>query len=264
MVKNKLKLKNGSIEIKNKTETKAEIYFYGDIVSDEWMRWSESDQCPESVKKLLDDVKDVKDLDIYINSGGGSVFGGMAIYNMLKRNKANKTVYVDGLAGSISSVIAMAGDKVIIPKNAYLMIHKASSLVRGNSEDMRKMANTLDKIEEGILNVYADNLKDGVDIEEIKQLMEEETWFTGEEASKYFNIEVGEEVKAVACASDLTCYNKAPKELKEEPESITSKLIANIEIDYKKLAEELKNKFDETPENDSESFFELRKKLLNI
>lgn len=239
----KLKLNNGFMEIKNKTELKAEMYFYGDIVSAEWSRWDDSDQCPESVKKILDEVKDVNELDIYINSGGGSVFAGMAIYNMLKRNQAFKTVHVDGLAGSISSVIAMAGDRILIPSNAYLMIHKASSGVWGNSNEMKKMADRLEVIEEGILNVYSSKLKDGIEIEEIKQMMEDETWFTGKKASEYFNIEVDEELQAVASVSDLSAYNKIPTNFNKKIEDVP--------------------KVNEEPTKNVSSFFNIRKKLLN-
>lgn len=202
------------LQIKNSTDTSAELYFYGDIVSDWWGAWQEEDQYPLLVKEFLDDVKG-KDLNIYINSGGGSVFAGMAIYNMIKRHNGKKTVYVDGLAGSIASVIAMAGDKIIIPSNAFLMIHKPWSGMYGNSTELRKMADDLDRIEEGILNVYADNLKDGVDIEVIRTMVNEETWLTGSDATKYFNIEITENNSMVACASDcFKNYSNIPEQLK--------------------------------------------------
>src|SRR5690625_4825000 len=117
-----MKLKK-SLAIKNQTNDKAELYIYGDIISGDW-KWEDSDVTSTEVRDFLKDIEDVTHLDIYINSGGGSVFTGMAIYNMLKRHKAHKRVIVDGLAGSIASVIAMAGDEIIIPSNAYLMIHK--------------------------------------------------------------------------------------------------------------------------------------------
>lgn len=239
---NKIKFENGSIEIKNQTQEKADMYFYGNIVSEEWGRCSEEDQCPQNVKKMLDEIKDVKNLDIYINSGGGSVFAGIAIYNMLKRNKAHKKVYVDGLAGSIASVIMMAGDEIIIPANAYLMIHKATIFAYGNSDDLLKMATTLETIEEGIMSIYETKLKEGVKLEEIKQMLDEETWMTGKIAAEYFNIEVGEELKAVASVSDLKNYSKVPESLvmKEEP------------------------KIQEATKNNVDSFFHIRKKLLNI
>ena len=215
MQKNKNNIKN-LLQIKNSTETSCDLYFYGDIVDSWWGAWDDMDQYPESIKNFLDEAKG-KDINIYINSGGGSVFAGMAIYNMLKRHQGYKTVYVDGLAGSIASVIALAGDKVIIPSNAYMMIHKPWSGLYGNSTELREMADTLDKIEEGILNVYNENLAENADFEVVKAMVNAETWLTGDEASKYFNINVSESVDAVACASDyFNKYNKVPKNLSNE------------------------------------------------
>jgi ATP-dependent Clp endopeptidase proteolytic subunit ClpP len=203
--------KSHFFEIKNQANNSADMYFYGDIIDNTGWKWDDSDVMPDDVKNLLDGIKDVGNLNIYINSGGGSVFAGLAIYNMLKRHKANKTVHVDGVAASIASVIALAGDKVIIPSNAFLMIHKPWSFAIGNSNDMRKMADDLDKIEQGIMNVYKENLKEGVNIETIQQLVDAETWLTGEEASQYFNIDVSEATNVAACASDFfNKYNKTP------------------------------------------------------
>ena len=222
MQKNKNNL-NNLLQIKNSTETSCDLYFYGDIVDSWWGAWDDMDQYPESIKNFLDEAKG-KDINIYINSGGGSVFAGMAIYNMLKRHQGYKTVYVDGLAGSIASVIALAGDKVIIPSNAYMMIHKPWCGLHGNSTELREMADTLDKIEEGILNVYNENLAENADIEVVKAMVNAETWLTGDEASKYFNIDVSESVDAVACTSDY--FNKYSK----VPENISNDLKKEIEI----------------------------------
>lgn len=195
-------MKEKFLMIKNQTDTTADLYFYGDIVSNWWGAWDDTDQYPEAIRDFLKG-QEGKDLNIYINSGGGSVFAGMAIYNMLKRHKGHKTVYVDGLAASIASIIALAGDKIIIPSNAFLMIHKPWSWVVGNSNDFRKMADDLDAIQKGIMNVYEDNLVDGVEMAEIEKMVDEETWLNGNEASKYFSkIEVTEENNVAACASD--------------------------------------------------------------
>lgn len=212
------------LKIKNNTDKSADLYFYGDIV-DSWLgAWDDMDQYPESIKNFLDEAKG-KDINIYINSGGGSVFAGMAIYNMLKRHQGHKTVFVDGLAGSIASVIALAGDKVVIPSNAYMMIHKPWSGLYGNSNELRAMADTLDKIEEGILNIYKDNLKDGVDIETVKEMVNSETWLTGSDASNYFNIIVEDAVKAVACTSNyFDKYARVPEKIKNEMPKKVAKL----------------------------------------
>ncbi|MDX5664233.1 Clp protease ClpP [Clostridioides difficile] len=233
-----IKLKNSKndnlssvLEIKNETKDNAELYFYGDIVSSWLGAWDDTDQYPESIKKFLDNVKG-KDLDIYINSGGGSVFAGMAIYNMLKRHKGFKTVYIDGLAASIASVIALAGDKVIIPSNAYFMIHKPWCNVYGNSNELREQAEILDKIEEGIINVYSENLSLDVNIEDIKNMLNNETWLTGEEAIKYCNMEISDNDNAVACLSEM--YDKYLKVTKN-----INKNTKNYDIEKEKLLLEL-------------------------
>lgn len=220
---------NEFLKIKNSTETSSSLYFYGDIVCDEWDAWAEEDQYPLSIKNFLT-TEQGKDLNIYINSGGGSVFAGMAIYNMLKRHEGFKTVYVDGVAASIASVIALAGDKVVIPENAYFMIHKPWMGLWGayNSDKLIKASEDLDRIEEGILNVYKDNLREGIDIEEIKEKLREETWFTGKEASNYFNFEVDEKKEVVACVSDyFDKYNKMPNILRSKLDKCSNKKESN-------------------------------------
>ena len=215
------------LNIKNLGE-KAELHFYGEIVCDEWEKWSDLDTCPEDVLNYLSKIENSKELDIYINSGGGSVFAGLGIYNILKRHKGRKTVYVDGLAGSIASIIAMVGDEIIVPSNSFLMIHKPLCGVIGNANDMREMADTLDRIEEGLINTYKTKLKDNVDIETIKTMVNAETWLTGVEASRYFNITVTEANKMIAKVDTnlLNSYKNVPENLlKAEDLAIKNKEI---------------------------------------
>lgn len=180
------------------------------------------------MRDFLNEAKG-KNLNIYINSGGGSVFAGMAIYNMLKRHEGFKTVYVDGVAASIASVIALAGDKVIIPANAYFMIHKPWTSGDGNANDFREIADILDKLEEGILNVYKEHLVDGVDIETIREMVANETWMTGEEAAQYFNVEVGQAIEAVAYSGDmLEKFKNAPQRLKKAKEQSLAEYQARL------------------------------------
>lgn len=211
---------NDYMQYSIKNQTQVDLYFYGDIVSQD-IYAEDEDQSPESVKNFLDSVKG-KSLNIYINSGGGSVFGGMAIYNMLKRHNGYKTVYVDGLAASISSVIALAGDEIIIPSNSYFMIHKPWTRISGDADKMRKIATDLDALEGGILEVYKNNLKPGVSMEKIKQMVNEETWLTGEEAAKYFNVEVASAYDTVAYTNRR--YNNAPKNLRVSSQPISSEM----------------------------------------
>ncbi|MBG9830467.1 head maturation protease, ClpP-related [Bacillus wiedmannii] len=202
------------LTVKNQTDSSADLYIYGDIINNTAWKCDDSDIMPDDVKHILGQLEDKSNLNIYVNSGGGSVFAGLAIYNMLKRNQAQKTVYVDGVAASIASVIALAGDRVVVPSNAFLMIHKPWTISAGNANDFRKMAEDLDHIESGILNVYKENLKDGIGIEEIQQLVDAETWLSGEEAEKYFHIEVVEAKEVAACTSNyFEKYQKTPEKL---------------------------------------------------
>ena len=202
------------LTVKNSTLQTADLYFYGEIVSDWWGAWDDLDQYPEAIRDFLTEHEG-KDLNIYVNSGGGSVFAGLAIYNMLLRHKGKKTVYVDGIAASIASVIALAGDEIIIPSNAFMMIHKPWNACCGNADDFRKMAEDLDAVETGIINVYKAHLADGADFETVKELVAAETWLNGEEAAKYFNITVSEaKTYAAQIAGDvMNQYRNTPKEI---------------------------------------------------
>ncbi len=198
-------------EVKNKTQTKADVYFYGDIVSDSWGKWTEEDKCPQDILDLLAECNGIEELDIYINSGGGSVWAGVAIYNILKRFNAKKTVHIDGLAASIASVIALAGDEVIMPKNSFMMIHKAWCYTSGNADELRSTADMLDTIEKSIVNIYMENTLDGIEESFVKELMSAETWLEAEKAAELFkNITVSESVEAAACISDYR-YNNTPQ-----------------------------------------------------
>lgn len=207
----------GSMTIKNQTDSSADLFFYGDIVSETWQsEWYEEDMAPGDVKEFLDQLDGTENINIHINSGGGSVFGGIAIYNMLRRNNAHKTVYVDGLAASIASVIMMSGDEIVMPKNATVMIHKPSAsyfFTTKNADDLRKDAESLDTCQEAIMQTYMTKAK--VDKEEIEQKVNDETWLTGEEAAELFDIKVEEANDAVACAgsSMFFCYKNVPTSL---------------------------------------------------
>lgn len=207
----------GTMTIKNQTDSSADLFFYGDIVSETWQsEWYEDDMAPGDVKEFLNQLDGTENINIHINSGGGSVFGGIAIYNMLRRNNAHKTVYVDGLAASIASVIMMAGDEIVMPKNATVMIHKPSAsyfFATKNADDLRKDAESLDTCQEAIMQTYMTKAK--VDKEEIEQKVNDETWLTGEEAAELFDIKVEEANDAVACAgsSMFFCYKNVPTSL---------------------------------------------------
>ncbi len=178
--------------LNNENKKEAEILLYGVIGDDGFWDEVTSKEFAEELKA----VEDAVTINVRINSPGGDVFAGQAIHSMLKRCKSEIIVYIDGLAASIASIVAMAGDKIIMPKNAMMMIHKPWTVAAGNANDMREQADTLDKVEESLVSVYVD--KTGLSTEEIKSLLEDETWLTASDAlEKGFIDEIEEnEVKA--------------------------------------------------------------------
>jgi ATP-dependent Clp protease protease subunit len=209
----------GSIEIKNQTASTAELYFFGDIVGSSWEAWQYEDMCPQDVSDFLKGLSGLQNVDIYINSGGGDSFAGIAIHNLLKNNRAFKTVYVVGLAASAASIIALAGDKVVVYSGAQLMIHNPWTIAMGDANDLRKVVAMLDKASESYVNIYTEHAKEGVTAEQIKTMMDAETWMTGADAAQTFNIET-EDVQVAACADSqfYSRYQHAPAALVPKPE----------------------------------------------
>lgn len=137
-----------------------------------------------TAKAFSDELKAlgaVSRINLSINSPGGSVFDGIAIFNMLKRHKASITVRVDGIAASIASAIAMAGDTILMPENSMMLIHNPSSIVvDGEADELRALAEALDKIKESMVSIYAS--RTSLDPAEIETIMTNETWLSAAEA----------------------------------------------------------------------------------
>ena len=185
--KNKNGIKCGGMAF----DDNANLYFYGDIIDEVWERWSDEEEskCPRDVLELLNGIDNNAPLNIYINSSGGSVFAGISIYNILKRHNGFVTVNIDGVAASIASVIAMAGDTIKMPAGSTLMIHKPWGILAGNAFEMRKFADTLDILEENILCIYKGKLREGKSLETVSELMEKETYLTADMAAEIFLID---------------------------------------------------------------------------
>jgi len=186
--------------IENKAATEATVYIY-----DEISLWG------VSANQFVKDLNEItaKTINLRINSPGGNVFDGITIYNSLRDHSAKVKVQVDGLAASIASIIAMAGDEIRMAKNSFLMVHNAWSFTAGNAKDLRKLADTLDKIDGTLTQTYQD--KTGMPTADIQQLMEDETWLNADEAlAKGFADSVGDPVEAKA-RFDLDKYNKVPQ-----------------------------------------------------
>lgn len=152
-------------------------------------------------------------LALRLNSPGGSVFDAVAIYNAIKRHSGTVTVWIDGIAASAASYIAMAGDEVVMPENAFLMIHDPAGMVMGTATDMRAMAEALDKITGSLLQGYA--AKSGRPQEEIAPLMAAETWLDAKDALDLgFADRIAEPVR-IAARFDVGRFRNAPPVLVE-------------------------------------------------
>ncbi|HWI50406.1 MAG TPA: head maturation protease, ClpP-related [Rummeliibacillus sp.] len=166
----------------NATEKKAQLLLYGEIVSaDYW--WLDNSVSPDSLIRQLENLNDVTELEVRINSTGGDVFAASAIYNLLKDFNAHVTVYIDGLAASAATLIAMAGDVIKMPVNSLFMIHNPSTYAGGEAGDLTKAAELLQKVKDVIIATYMK--KSHLSESEISTLMDETTWMSAHEAKDY-------------------------------------------------------------------------------
>lgn len=192
-----------------KEDQTADIYIYDEIGG-----WG------ISARRFTEDLISLGNLshiNLHIHSPGGEVFDGIAIYNQLKNYSATITVYIDGLAASMASVIAMVGDTVIMPKNAMMMIHKPWGVSWGDANDMREYADLLDKLENVLIPAYV--AKTGKTTEEITAMLEQETWLDGDECVEHgFADKVIEPVKAMASLTSkrIEEFSSMPSAIKNQ------------------------------------------------
>ena len=238
-----------------KSESEAEILLYdeiSDLEADDWGLMN--------AKGLISKIKalgSVKDITLRINSIGGDVFEAQAMYSYLKNHPANITVRVDGLAASAASLVAMAGNKVIMPSNSLMMIHNPAGGVWGEAEDMRDTAEILDKIRDTIANVYV--TKTGLDREKVIEMMDSETWMTASEAHELkFCDEVEENVAVVALAVHGGTIFQSGFGFSRVDERLSAKMPANTIKIMPTNATESEKKEDKT-EMDIKNVAELEK-----
>jgi ATP-dependent protease ClpP protease subunit len=153
-------------------------------------------------------------IDLRLNSPGGSVFDAVAIHNALTRHAGTVTVWIDGIAASAASYVAMAGDEIVMPENAFLMIHDPAGLVMGTAADMREMADTMDKIAGAMVRGYA--ARSGRTEEEIAALMAAETWFDARDALEAGLATRMAEPVRIAASFDIGRFRNAPPALLED------------------------------------------------
>lgn len=213
-------------KITNKASDIADVYLFNDIGT-----------FGITAQSFIDEIKEYenKELNIHINSLGGEVFEGMAIYSIIQRRKAKTTVYIEGIAASIASVIALAADEVIMSENSLLMIHNAWGGTQGDAKDMRKQADVLDKITNEIAEVYVKKTR--MPYSQIEEMMNEETWLTAEEAVALGFVDSISEPIKVAAKYDVSRFKNITNKKVERILSLTEKKKI-------KMTEELKTWFN--------------------
>lgn len=206
------------LSVRAASDDAAEIAIYGGIGDDFW-----GDGSMISAKAINDELKKIpksaKTIHVRLNSGGGDVFQGLTIYNRLKEHSAMKIVHIDGLAASIASIIALAGDEVIIGEGALYMIHLPWTFAYGNRMEFDNTINRLMDVEEQMLGIYSK--KSGLARSEIRKLLEDETWMDADEAiEKGFVHKKAEDTVPIAAS-----VFKAPW-MKKRPDKFVSEEVA--------------------------------------
>ena len=185
---------------------------------------------------FIEEIKSFKDspMNLHINCVGGDVFDGMAIYNIIKKRTATTTVYIEGIAASMGSVIALAANKVVMAENSLFMIHNAWGGAMGEAKEMKKTAKLLDKISGEIADIYVKKTK--LPYDEVKEMIDEETWLNAEEALELGFIDSISDAIKVAAKYDVSKFkNITNKEIKTK---------LSINIKSKKMTDELKAWFN--------------------
>ena len=228
--------------MKNEEEKSAELTLYGSIGSDEY--WD--DISDKAFKQDIENLGDVENITLHINSPGGSVFSAVAIANTLKNHKAKVTANIDGLAASAATIITSACDTVRMPKNALFMIHNPITFAYGNNQEMQKTVQMLDKVKNSIIETYLNKTK--TDKETLSELMDNETWMNAEEAKEYGFIDeiLDENVEKEVIENKLIINNMAFdiskfKNFKEK--KIQEPRVINISVNSTGSPEEIADKF---------------------
>ncbi|AMW98446.1 head maturation protease, ClpP-related [Rummeliibacillus stabekisii] len=194
----------------------ADVFIYGEITK--WA-WEEFGEMSSTIfKEKLDEAGDVETIHLYVNSPGGSVFEAIAMANMLKRHKAHVIAHVDALAASAASFFIMIADEIRMPSNSMLMIHNAWTWTSGNANELRKAADDLDRINQSAIQMYLDKAGDKLSEETLKELLDNETWLSADEAFNYGLCDVVEESNHMAASITdkyKQHYRNVPRQLQK-------------------------------------------------
>ncbi len=233
-----------NLAVNNENPESVDIHIYNDIGF-----WGTNAQ---DFHRELTAAGDVKNINLHINSNGGSLFDGFAIASQIKNSSAHVTAYIDGVAASSASLIAVAANKVVMSPFSFMMIHNPmTDLYSANADEMRKVADNLDNMTNGLINLYQS--KTGKDEDEIKSLLDAETWMSGEQAiAEGFADELTEEIKVAACADYGKYSNHIPDEvavkLDQEEETEAEPEAEEPQTDKKPVSDETEDQAPIEPE----------------
>lgn len=220
-------------------EANGELLIYDQVGESLWEEGVTAKSFATDLKAL---GKKIKNLTVRINSPGGSVWDGLAIYNSLKQHHANVTVYIDGLAASIASVIAMAGDEVRMADTALMMIHNPQGSAVGDSRVMREVADMMDKAKSQLIKAYA--AKTGRGESELSDMLDDSTWMTSEEAyEKGFIDGIVEQDVALAA-----CHTQSVPSAYRVPATLQAQ-VSNLLHGHSEQEKQMANKEPQSPAN---------------
>lgn len=220
------------------------IYIFDQIGKD-W--WTADGVSAKDFQQALAELGPTMELVVEINSPGGNVWDGLSIYNMLRGHGAKVTTRVTGLAASIASIIALAGDTVEMSESALFMIHKASGIQAGNADEMRKMAEMLDKHDEVLAGIYVK--KTGKTAAKITELMAAETWYSGTEAKEQGFVDTLVNLPTAQASFDFSRFRRVPSAAAKQTPAPTSSANTEENMNREKILARLKQRGISIPEN---------------
>ena len=195
----------------------AEILIYEDIGSG-WLGGISAKQFAEELKAL----GKISTINVRLNSEGGNVFDGVAIFNTLRRHQARVVVDIDGMALSIASLVAMAGDEIRMADNALMMVHDPWIVMAGTADELRKQAELMDQVKENLVGTYADRTK--LKPEKVSALLSEETWMDSKQARELGFVDAVTEERRIAAKFDPDKFKHVPEFAMKRWEEATPRL----------------------------------------
>ncbi|WP_324648188.1 head maturation protease, ClpP-related [Bacillus pacificus] len=218
--------------MENQEDSKKVVaYMHGTVGAGWW-----GDINAKKTREMFDNI-DADEIELHIHSGGGDAFEGIAICNYLRSHKASVTAVIDGLAASAASLIAMGADKIIMPSNTTMMVHRASTYAYGNADSLEKQAKMLRDVDDALIQSYRNRFNG--EFHELEALLDNETYMTAETAKSYgFCDEIVDSIEISVDGEEEEIVEEPET---EEPVAIENKRIQNAERSANFMASLLKS-----------------------